>query len=172
VFSLLYPILLLQITVIMGRTIPSFRIAAVLEEKEWKMFRKYLNKNDKKTFDDMFSIARLYNSACSYASIPIRIHPIIMSIVFHHYKTLTKNTMFSSNEDVDGNHNSIILKRELDKWKTYSDILRKHNRDLFNQMLQSSYKYSSVIDAKGENNATESLLMSLLFEQQHKIKKC
>jgi polyhydroxyalkanoate synthesis regulator protein len=50
--------------------------------------------------------------------------------------------------------------------------LRKPNRDLFNQMLQSSYKYSSVIDAKGENNATESLLMSLLFEQQHKIKKC
>ena len=39
-------------------------------------------------------------------------------------------------------------------------------------MLQSSYKYSNAIDAKGENNATESLLMSLLFEQQHKIKKC
>jgi hypothetical protein len=80
--------------------------------------------------------------------------------------------MLSSNEDADGNHNSIILKRELDKWETYSDILRKPNRDLFNQMLQSSYKYSNAIDAKGENNATESLLMSLLFEQQHKIKKC
>jgi hypothetical protein len=26
----------------MGRTIPSFRIAAVLEEKEWKLFSKYL----------------------------------------------------------------------------------------------------------------------------------
>jgi hypothetical protein len=30
----------------MGRTIPSFRIAAVLEENTWKSFRKYLNKND------------------------------------------------------------------------------------------------------------------------------
>jgi hypothetical protein len=28
----------------MGRTIPSFRIAAVLEEKEWKLFTNYLNK--------------------------------------------------------------------------------------------------------------------------------
>jgi hypothetical protein len=28
----------------MGCTIPSFRIAAVLEEKEWKLFRKYLDK--------------------------------------------------------------------------------------------------------------------------------
>ena len=43
----------------MGRTIPSFRIAAVLEEKEWKLFRKYLNKKDKKALDDMFSISRL-----------------------------------------------------------------------------------------------------------------
>ena len=80
---------LLQITV-MGRTIPSFRIAALLEEKEWKLFRKYLNKKDRKAFDDMFSIARLYNSACSYASIPIRIYPIMMSIALHHYKTNKK----------------------------------------------------------------------------------
>ncbi|HYY70824.1 MAG TPA: hypothetical protein VE595_00305 [Nitrososphaeraceae archaeon] len=43
----------------MGRTIPSFGIAAVLEEKEWKPFRKYLNKNDKKAFDNMFSITQL-----------------------------------------------------------------------------------------------------------------
>ena len=74
----------------MGRTIPAFRIAAILEEKEWKSFRKYLNKNDRKLFDNMFSIARLYNSACSYTAIPIRIHPIMMSIVFHNYKTLNR----------------------------------------------------------------------------------
>ena len=77
--------------------------------------------------------------------------------------------MLSSNEDVDGNHNSIILKRELDKGKTYSDILRKHNRDLFNQMLQSSYKYLSSIEAKGENYATQSLIMSILLEHHKKI---
>jgi hypothetical protein len=46
---------------------------------------------------------------------------------------------------------------------------KKPNRDLFNQMLQlSSYKYSSSIDAKGENYTTESLFMSLIFDQ-HKI---
>jgi len=55
----------------MGRTIPSFRIAAVLEEKEWKSFTKYLNNNDRKAFKEMFSMAMLYNSSCSYASIPI-----------------------------------------------------------------------------------------------------
>ena len=159
----------------MGRTIPSFRIAALLEEKEWKSFRKYLNKNDKKAFDEMFSIARLYNSACSYASFPIRIYPIMMSIVFHHYKTLTKNNMLlkaPNDHNDDNNHNSITtLQKELDKWKTYSDILRKPNRDLFNQMLQSAYKYSNSIDAKGENYATESLLMSILLEHHKKVFK-
>jgi hypothetical protein len=74
----------------MGRTIPSFRLASVEEQKEWKEFRKGLDKQDRKTFDDMFSIGRLYNSACSYAAKPIRIQPIFMSIVFHHYKQLQR----------------------------------------------------------------------------------
>ena len=154
----------------MGRTIPTFRIAAVLEENEWRSFKKYLNKNDRKLFKEMFSIVRLYNSACSYSVIPIRIYPIIMSIVFHHYKTSLNNSFKFVEEDNNNNNNSIILKRELDKWNNFSSILRKLNRDLFNQMLQSSYKYSSSIDAKGENYATESLLMSLMFEQYKIIK--
>ncbi len=32
-------------------------------------------------------------------------------------------------------------------------------------MLQSSYKYSNAINAKGEQFSIESLIMSLLFEQ-------
>jgi hypothetical protein len=76
----------------MGRTIPSFRIASIEEqEKEWKKFRQALDKSDRKIFDNMFSIARLYNSACCYyAANPIRIQPIFMSIIFHHYKQLLK----------------------------------------------------------------------------------
>jgi hypothetical protein len=161
----------------MGRTIPSFRIAAVLEEKEWKLFRKYLDeKGDKKAFDDMFSISRFYNSACSYAANPIRIYPIMMSIVLHYYKVLKEKKFDKSflssdfddenNKDIENSNNSIItLKREIEKWNNFSSGLRKQNRELFNEMLQSSYKYSSAINAKGENHATESLLMSLIFEQ-------
>ena len=73
----------------MGRTIPSFRIASMMEQKEWKVFRKSLNKSDRKVFDNMFDIAHLYNSACSYTANPIRINPIFMSIIFHHYEQLT-----------------------------------------------------------------------------------
>ena len=31
----------------MGRTIPSFRIASIIEEKEWKSFRNSLDKSEK-----------------------------------------------------------------------------------------------------------------------------
>ena len=158
----------------MGRTIPSFRIAVVLEEKKWKEFRKYLrNKNERKLFDNMFSIANLYNSASSNAVIPIRIHPIMMSIIFHHYKILTEKSDDINNDDDDDeyniNNNSIILQQELDKWNNYSSILRKSNRNLFKEMLRSSYKYSNAINAKGEHFSTESLFMSLIFEQHKKM---
>jgi hypothetical protein len=74
----------------MGRTIPSFRIASVMEQKEWKSFRNSLDKSERKIFDDMFAISHLYNSTCSYSAKYIRIHPIFMSIIFHHSKQLTK----------------------------------------------------------------------------------
>jgi hypothetical protein len=74
----------------MGRTIPSFRIASSMEYAEWKDFRSSLPKTDRKVFDDMFSLSALYNSACVCCANPVRIQPIIMSILFHHYKELGK----------------------------------------------------------------------------------
>ena len=74
----------------MGRTIPSFRLATKEEQKEWKTFRQALDKKDRKVFDNMFLTASLYNSACSCVAKPIRIHPIFMSIIFHHYKQLNE----------------------------------------------------------------------------------
>jgi hypothetical protein len=72
----------------MGRTIPSFRVALAMEEAEWKPFRNALDKSDRKKFDDMFDIPRLYISACSNSVQLVPLHPIVMSILFHHYKEL------------------------------------------------------------------------------------
>jgi hypothetical protein len=74
----------------MGRTIPSFRIASVEEQKEWKEFRQSLDKSDRKTFDNMFSIVQLYNSACSFAAKPIRIQPIFMMTIFSNFMVVYK----------------------------------------------------------------------------------
>jgi hypothetical protein len=72
----------------MGRTIPSFTMALMEEESQWKPFRQCLDKPDRSAFDDMFSIPRLYISSCMYSANPVVLHPIILSILFHHYKHL------------------------------------------------------------------------------------
>lgn len=61
-----------------------------MEQAEWKPFRNALDKSDRKKFDEMFDIPRFYISACSYSVQYVRLHPILMSIVFHHYKQLTE----------------------------------------------------------------------------------
>jgi hypothetical protein len=74
----------------MGRTIPSYRIASEIEIWKWRPFRKLLDKQDRKKFDEMLSIPRLYNAAGTMACTPILIHVILISIIFEHYKQLRK----------------------------------------------------------------------------------
>ena len=74
----------------MGRTIPSFRIALYQEEKKWVKFRSGLNIKEKKDFDDLFITARLYISACMISCRPVRLEPILMSVVFHHFKQIIR----------------------------------------------------------------------------------
>ena len=70
----------------------------------------------------------------------------MMSIVLHHYKVLKEKKFdksFSSsdfddenNKDIENSNNNIItLKREIEKWNNFSSVLRKQNRELFNEML-------------------------------------
>jgi hypothetical protein len=72
----------------MGRTVPSFRYVLASEKSEWKPFRDGLDKKEKREFDDMWDIARLYVSACSNSVQLVPLQPIIKSILFHHYKEL------------------------------------------------------------------------------------
>jgi hypothetical protein len=74
----------------MGRTIPSYRIASEIVIWKWRTFRKLLDKQDRKKFDEMLSIPRFYNVAGTMACRPVLIHVILMSIIFEHYKQLTK----------------------------------------------------------------------------------
>ena len=84
----------------MGRTIPSFRIALSQEEAAWRQFRASLDSKSKASFDRIFVISRLYISACMLSCRPVRIQPIFMAMVFHHWKQLdgiirSKNGPFS-----------------------------------------------------------------------------
>ncbi len=74
----------------MGRTIPSYRLAAERERRTWKIFRQELDKSERKIFDEMMSYSRPYNAAGVIASKPVFLHPILMSIIFEHYKQVKK----------------------------------------------------------------------------------
>jgi hypothetical protein len=74
----------------MGRTIPAYRIASEIEIWKWRPFRKLLDKQDRKKFDELLSIPRLYNSAGTMACRPVLSHVILMSVIFEHYKQLNK----------------------------------------------------------------------------------
>jgi hypothetical protein len=55
----------------MGRTNPSFRIAAEMERRNWKPLRQALDKKDRKMFDEMFYLNASNKSSyeiCSLSS--------------------------------------------------------------------------------------------------------
>jgi hypothetical protein len=54
------------------------------EKRKWKPFREQLDKSERKIFDEMMSITRLYNVAGVGACRPV-LHPILMSIISEHY---------------------------------------------------------------------------------------
>ncbi len=74
----------------MGRTIPSFRIAEAQEAADWKSFRKALPPRDRAVFDEILSSARLYTSASSAAVRTSKFEGMVMAIIFHHYRLLTR----------------------------------------------------------------------------------
>ena len=75
----------------MGRTIPSFRLVLDMEKEEWKPFRAALAKKERKEFDDMWDIPRLYITACSNSVSLVPLHPIVlMSSLLHCYERLVK----------------------------------------------------------------------------------
>jgi hypothetical protein len=88
----------------MGRTVPSFRNVIAEEKQEWKPFRDALDKSERKEFDEMWDIPRLYVSACSSSVQLVPLHPIIISILFHHYKELKE--CISEVERIEGHINS------------------------------------------------------------------
>ena len=56
---------------------------------------------------------------------------------------------------------------EAESWRRFGDALRMEDRELFREMLRSSYEYTPAMHAKVSPFTAEALFMSLLF-MQHK----
>jgi hypothetical protein len=106
-----------------GRTVPSFRNVLAEEKQEWKPFRNALDKSEKKAFDEMWDIPRLYTMACSGSASLVPFHPIAISILFHHYKELTEcekqinKLMNNNNSNNEINDLAEHLQNEIAVWE-------------------------------------------------------
>ena len=63
-----------------------------------------------------------------------------------------------------------IITKEVESWSGFADSLHTdEDRNLFKKMLNECYKYSVVVNAKGEPFPAEPLIMALLLSQQKMI---
>jgi hypothetical protein len=75
-----------------------------------------------------------------------------------------------STDDNLNDHSDEILKEEFKTWNNFGQALRLNDRKLFFQILKECQIFESGAAAKGSNMSTESLLISVIFNQQKVIK--
>lgn len=83
-----------------------------MEKAEWKPFRNALDRKERKEFDDMWDIPRLCLMAC-YGSVQlVPLQPMMMSILFQHYKELTECAKQVEQIDAKVNNSSKKKRKE------------------------------------------------------------
>lgn len=160
----------------MGRTIPSFRLLIDIEELEWREFRKYLCKQDKKIFNKLFSLPKIYCHYLSNLKNP-PIQSIFMVILFHNEKIM--HLIIKGNlKEKEQNHLKDSFKdqnyqKELENWK-FADCLNENDKkNIFIKMIKECYfRYSKSIASNKKEKfnpcLTKSLFMALILYQQQK----
>ena len=106
----------------MGKTVESYRIALDKESQRWSGFARALRRQDRATFDSMMDTCRSYASAGSNATCPVMFEPMVLSILLHQQKMLSKIELqflkapesFESArfKQTYGHLNSLIVKKE------------------------------------------------------------
>ena len=72
----------------MGRTVPSWRMALEEEAKRWNKFARILRREDRPIFEEMVDEARRYACEASAAAFPSQAEGMLLSILFSHHKML------------------------------------------------------------------------------------
>ncbi len=73
------------LVMIMGRTIPSYRMAIDMEISKWKLFKDALRKPESDIFENMLLRSKLYASAGGMAVRPVVLEAMFMSILLDHH---------------------------------------------------------------------------------------
>lgn len=159
-----------------GRSIPSFRQMIEIEKLVWSEYKKELkSKNLKKAFDNLFDNTKLYTMNLSFANRPIPIEPIMMGMMFHHYKTLVDIENSNTSKEplakeivtlqIYEPYSKELFDKTCDKWKGLINSLRENDREVMLNMLSNCCEGLSEGAAKTivEKDSEKSLSLYFFF---------
>jgi hypothetical protein len=75
---------------VMGRTIPSWRIIVDQEIAAMSRFKQFLGPEDRAVFDDLLSQCKLYVPYAGVFAFPVKEVPLLLSMVFAQHKRLVE----------------------------------------------------------------------------------
>ncbi len=147
----------------MGRTILSFRLLIDMDELEWKQFRNYHCRHDKKNFNNVLSISKLYCHSLSNLTNPIIILSIFMAILFYNEKIMYLILKDNVEEETPGNSRQKSFKDDencqqqqqiIENWRKFTNCLNENDKNIFIKMIKECYlKYSkSICQIKKKNS--------------------
>src|ERR1700690_1488310 len=67
--------------IILGKTVPAYRMALEEEINRWSGFARALRKPDREAFDELMDMCRMYALESGNATNPIVFEPMVMSIL-------------------------------------------------------------------------------------------
>lgn len=110
-----------------------------------------LDKKERKAFDEMWDLAKLYLSSCSNSVQLVSLHPIVISILFNHYKELKEcvrqveeirgDKKVNNSDNYDNHYSSIcsnvdiiVMMTEQEKpLETYDEMVREIGQEIIVQ---------------------------------------
>jgi hypothetical protein len=75
---------------LMGRTIPSWRIVMEEEIRRLEGFKQLLRPGERMVFDDLVNQCRLYVTQASCTASPVKEVPLLLSMIFGQHKRLAQ----------------------------------------------------------------------------------
>lgn len=76
--------------IVMGRTIPSWRIIVEQEIAAMSRFKQFLGPEDRLVFDDLLIQCKLYAPQAGVLASPVKEVPLLLSMIFAHHRKLTE----------------------------------------------------------------------------------
>jgi hypothetical protein len=75
---------------VLGKTVPSYRVALEHEIMRWSGFVRALEPEDRAVFDQLMDICRSYASAASCATRPVLFEAMAMTVLLDQQKTINQ----------------------------------------------------------------------------------